>query len=327
MQDESPVYEIQGISSDGPAREGSHDDPAHVESESVQPVEPSRGGFVDPLFLFQSPLIPSSLSAFPCGDTSETPQCAWPEFDVHQAMGDSDDRGTMSVFDTDSVVGDICAELQSSETSLFTFPDDHTIHIPPLTLLNAAVSVARRLKLSEIIWDLSSVSPFYEEKSTPSSGQSTPPLINCPSNPASITSSDTADSSGSEQKEYLSTLPTHLQPTPTQRLIPHHPVLDLLPWPTVRDKFIQVFHLPVNLRPKTAQDPMGMLRLIYDMEDAGGEGINVHGQDPFQASGWEIGQVVFERWWWAFETDVIQTSNQARKKRGAKSLSFTGLQM
>ena len=310
------------------------DKPARVESpndtefESIQ--APSRWDFVDSSSqsVFQSSLIPSSVSAFPCGESSETSQYIWPEFDTQSlGIGDGDDRVTKSMFDNGSRLGDVCAELQSSEASLFTFPDDHTIHIPTLTLLNAAMSVARRLGLSEIIWDLTSVSPFCKDLGTPTSGLSTPSLVTYPSIAASTTSSGTADGADSEQQTHISTLPPHLQPTPTQRLIPHHPMLDLLPWPNVRDKLIQVFHLPVSQRPKTAQDPMGILRLVYDIEDAGGEGINVHGQDPFQASGWEIGQLVFERWWWAFETDIVQTSNQARKKRGAKTLSLTGFQM
>ncbi|PLB33360.1 uncharacterized protein BDW47DRAFT_135220 [Aspergillus candidus] len=330
VQNKSPVCDVQATSSDEPARDVHQDDNAHVGSGSIQPIAPSGCDFVhsSSRFLFQSSLIPPSVSAFPYGDTSETYQSAWPEFGQQdQAIGYSNDQVTKSMFDNDSGLGDICAELQSSEASLFTFPDDYTIHIPTLTLLNAAMSVARRLGLSEIIWDLTSVSPFYEERGTPASGLSTPSLVTYPSNAASTTPSDTTDSAGSERKAYIFALPPHLQPTPTQRLIPHHPMLDLLPWPNVRDKLIQVFHLPMSQRPKTAQDPMGILRLVYDMEDAGGEGINVHGQDPFQASGWEVGQLVFERWWWAFETNIIQTSNQARMNRGAKTLSLTELQM
>ncbi|PLN86687.1 hypothetical protein BDW42DRAFT_158300 [Aspergillus taichungensis] len=325
LQNDTLSHDIQATPLDESAQAKSPDD---TESESIQAL--SRCGFLDSSsrFFFQSSLIPSSISAFPCGETSETSQYAWPEVDAQgHALGDGEDQVIMSMFDNDSRLGDICAELQSSEASLFTFPDDHTIHIPTLTLLNAAMSVARRLGLSEIIWDLTSVSPFCKELGTPSSGLSTPSLVTHISTAVSTTPSDTSDDAGSEQKVHPSTLPPHLQPTPTQRLIRHHPMLDLLPWPNVRDKLIQVFNLPVSQRPKTAQDPMGILRLVYDMEDAGGEGINVHGQDPFQASGWEIGQLVFERWWWAFETDIVQTSNQARKKRGAKTLSLTGIQI
>lgn len=115
-------------------------------------------------------------------------------------------------------------------------------------------------------------------------------------------------------------LPSHLQPTPTQRLIPHHPVLDLLPWPSTRDKLIQVFNLPVNLRPQTARDPMGVVRLVYDMEDSSGEGLKVNGQDPFEPQEWEIGQLLFERWWWAFESIVVANSNCARRDRGKEPL-------
>jgi hypothetical protein len=59
------------------------------------------------------------------------------------------------------------------------------------------------------------------------------------------------------------------------------------------------------------------------MEDVGGEGIRVHSSDPFEAAGWEIGQLMFERWWWAFETETVERSNRGRKERGEKGLEFS----
>lgn len=120
----------------------------------------------------------------------------------------------------------------------------------------------------------------------------------------------------------LTELPYHLLPTPTQRIIPHHPIIDLLPWPSTRDKLIHVFHLPVNLRPENAQDPLSLLRLVYDMEDDGGEGMRISGRDPFEPCAWEIGQVVFERWWWAFEIGVVERSNRTRVSRGESQLTL-----
>lgn len=157
------------------------------------------------------------------------------------------------------------------------------------------MKVALRLNIVDTIWDLSASSPFYM----------------------------TGDLSSSSSTQLdLSLLPAHLQPTPSQRLIPHHPLLDLLPWPTTRDKLIQVFSLPAEMRPKTAQDPMGMVRLVYDMEDPSGEGMRVTGEDPLEAKGWEIGQVLFERWWWAFEVAVVEGSNSRRRGRGENGLTL-----
>ena len=69
---------------------------------------------------------------------------------------------------------------------------------------------------------------------------------------------------------------------------------------------------------------MGLLRLVYDMEDGGGEGMRISGDDPFEPSVWEIGQVVFERWWWAFEISVVERCNRARGNRGERVLSLEG---
>ncbi|EER29159.1 hypothetical protein CPC735_068410 [Coccidioides posadasii C735 delta SOWgp] len=184
---------------------------------------------------------------------------------------------------------DLSSSLQSHQTSTFTFPDDRTIDVPTLTLLKAVLTIATRLDITQSLWDISGISPFF-------------------------TGPGNDDSSSS-----LAHLPVNFRPTPTQRLIPHHPMLDLLPWPTVRDKLIQVFSLPPHLRPAPAADPMGLVTLVYDIEDPT-EGIRVSGSDPFLADKWEIGQIVFQRWWWAFEGSIVETSNRLRKQRGQQGL-------
>lgn len=63
-----------------------------------------------------------------------------------------------------------------------------------------------------------------------------------------------------------------------------------------------------------------MVRLVYDMEDDSGEGIRIHGADVFELASWEIGQVVFERWWWAFEGGLVEKCDRARKRRGEGGL-------
>lgn len=207
---------------------------------------------------------------------------------------------------------DLSAELQTDDTSFFTFPDDRILEVPSLTLLNAAMKVAQRLNINGLIWDFTAVSPFYSPVSSNNSVSSPPSLE------TGLSSSATSPASSID----LTELPSHLLPTRTQRSIPHHPIIDLLPWPSTRDKLIQVFHLPVSLRPPTAQDPMGLLRLVYDMEDGGGEGVRISGDDPFEPAVWEIGQVVFARWWWAFEISVVERSNRARGDRGERILSL-----
>ncbi|KAF3483004.1 uncharacterized protein GIQ15_02328 [Arthroderma uncinatum] len=190
----------------------------------------------------------------------------------------------------------LSSALQSYQSSNFTFPDDKILDVPPLTLLRAMLTIATRLNLTDYIWNMAGISPFYTGPTGINSNAAQPQL---PSN--------------------MADLPKNFHPTPTQRMVPHHAFLDLLPWPSARDKLIQVFSLPVQLRPPSAADPMGLLGLVYDMEDAG-EGLRVSGPDPFSPEMWEVGQLVFQRWWWAFEGSIVERSNRLRVERGQQGL-------
>ncbi|EEQ30692.1 hypothetical protein McanMca71_000619 [Microsporum canis] len=190
----------------------------------------------------------------------------------------------------------LSSALQSFQSSNFTFPDDKILDVPPLTLLRAMLTIATRLNLTDHIWNITGISPFY-------------------------TGSTDIDVNGAQPRLSLNLedIPKNFQPTPTQRLVPHHALLDLLPWPSARDKLIQVFSLPVQLRPPAAADPMGLMGLVYDIEDAG-EGLRVSGPDPFSSEMWEVGQLVFQRWWWAFEGSIVERSNRLRSERGEQGL-------
>ncbi|KAI9034809.1 uncharacterized protein KD926_005457 [Aspergillus affinis] len=242
----------------------------------------------DPFVQFVSTTAPQSdigLSIIP-DDSFLPPFDFWPdpETRIPQNEGPVETPSHQSVSTNRNDRLDISTALQTSETSSFSFPDDRILEVPSLMLLNAATKVAYRLNLAHLIWDLSAISPFYRPRE--SSNPSTSPLsLGNSSTPASSLASTPSVSVSDPDHNHnhnpntdnpdLTTLPPHLQPTLTQRLIPDHPVLDLLPWPGTRDKLIQVFNLPDHLRPKSAQDPMGLTRLVYDMEDIGGEGIKV----------------------------------------------------
>ena len=52
--------------------------------------------------------------------------------------------------------------------------------------------------------------------------------------------------------------------------------------------------------------------------------MRIWGSDPYDSSSWEVGQVVFERWWFVFDRDIIEQSNSWRRLRGADTLRLTG---
>ena len=114
-------------------------------------------------------------------------------------------------------------------------------------------------------------------------------------------------------------LPTHYRPTDVQLSIPHHPFIDALPWPSVRNKLICTFAQPPQLRPPSARDPMAIMYLALDVDDDA-EGVRIKGPDELDENSWEIGQTIFRNWWWAFSRSIIENSNRLRKDRGAGQL-------
>ncbi|EXJ65739.1 uncharacterized protein A1O5_11267 [Cladophialophora psammophila CBS 110553] len=168
----------------------------------------------------------------------------------------------------------------------YAFPDEAHLEMIELTLLRGCMSIARRMKVEDIIWSLTSTSPF-------------------------------ADSSTALAQ--FDHLPSNLQPTLTQMTIPHHPVIDLLPWPSARDRMIKVLSQPPKFRPPGAASPMVLLDFVYDLEDSA-EGVRISGSDPFSEMNWEVGEKVFKSWWWILDRDIIKRSNELRASRGAPML-------
>ncbi|KFY23792.1 hypothetical protein V493_05629 [Pseudogymnoascus sp. VKM F-4281 (FW-2241)] len=184
-------------------------------------------------------------------------------------------------------LNDFDSELQALESSQFTFPDDANLLVPELKVIKAGLEMATLLDCGAALWDPTATRLFT-------------------STTLSIT------------------LPPDLQPTEVQGKIPHHPLLDILPWPSVRNKFIYIFSRPVESRPKTAQDPMALIKLQYDLEDSA-EGVRILNEDCYSGKNWEIGQVVFQNWWWALDRSVVEHSNRLRARRGAPPLQLTSV--
>lgn len=191
-----------------------------------------------------------------------------------------------------------CSQQVHHETSVAFSPHDFSdqayLSVPGLSLIRAHGTIIERIQRHGYtidLWDPFSISPFYQLEESPV----TPPL------------------------DY--SLTENYRPTPLQKLIKHHPIIDLLPWPTVRDKFLQVLSLPVGVRPQRAKNDMPniVMTLIFDMKDAAG-GLRVWGQDPFNEDNWEVGQRFFELWWWAFDSEIVTKSNSLRKDRGEDEL-------
>lgn len=186
--------------------------------------------------------------------------------------------------------GPSLTSLSTPDSTMYSFPDEAHLGIVELNLLRGAMTIAKRLNVDDMIWSLDSVSPF------------------------------TARSMVFADFQHL---PMNLRPTAIQKSQPHHPVIDLLPWPGVRDKLILVFSQPPEIRPKIASSATAMVEFVYDLEDSA-EGCRIWGDDPCSDQSWEVGEKVFKNWWWAFDGDVIRRSNVLRQQRGARLLGMQG---
>ncbi|KAF2802250.1 uncharacterized protein BDZ99DRAFT_527621 [Mytilinidion resinicola] len=110
-------------------------------------------------------------------------------------------------------------------------------------------------------------------------------------------------------------LPPNLQPTEAQRSIPHHPILDILPWPTVRTKLIYMLTSGAS----QLSGGLAIMQLVADMDDLA-EGMRVSGTNELDEASWEVGEAMLKNWWWAFDARIIGHSNQLRAMRGAPRL-------
>ncbi|KAF2684930.1 hypothetical protein K458DRAFT_487172 [Lentithecium fluviatile CBS 122367] len=109
-----------------------------------------------------------------------------------------------------------------------------------------------------------------------------------------------------------SRLPVGLRPTDLQRVTLHHPWIDLLPIPEIRDNlfrrgfdFFDEEELCHDMRGRVHQDP----------------GVLVW-RDPWDPSGWEVTESFVRSWGWAVIGcwDLFHSTNKWRAQRGEKPL-------
>ncbi|EUC46994.1 hypothetical protein COCMIDRAFT_3989 [Bipolaris oryzae ATCC 44560] len=181
-----------------------------------------------------------------------------------------------------------------SQPSPFTFPltPDANLDVPIMAALQAFMTIA---SLLDIVQD--TFNPFALHTSPPTPHPS---------------------------------LPLNLHPVPAQILIPHHPALDALPWPSVREKLICILHLPSPQRPPIARGTRGepIQRIMHDMDDYT-SGCRVHGNasgwsahHEMAEESWEIGDAFYRNWWFCVDSKIISTTNARRRERGEAPLSL-----
>lgn len=168
-----------------------------------------------------------------------------------------------------------------------TFADDHLLDTPEIDMLRAFLSIASRLRCTDRVWSLSSTSVFHDP----------PPDLR------------------------LEDVPHHLLPTRTQQTVLHHPGIDTLPWPGVRNRLLAVWSLPEEhwSRHPSDGESCNMLKLFQGLESGG---VKIWGPDPTAIDALEIQQSFFNVWWWALDHTAIAASNKRRLARGSRRLTI-----
>lgn len=162
----------------------------------------------------------------------------------------------------------------------FEIPDIHmnTIRLATMSFVAACFANAGMLGISpEVLWDPASQSPFYQTQ-----------MANEPFSMANA--------------GHFSHLKPLLQPSATQLTHPHHPYLDILPFPAVRNRIIQL----LQLKPP----PFDPDQLCHDLRN---DGIICWGSTrrnrqgpvcsgaPWDIRSWEIKPWFLKKWWILFD--------------------------
>jgi len=117
-------------------------------------------------------------------------------------------------------------------------------------------------------------------------------------------------------KSHIVNLPTALQPTKLQKEILHHPWIDQLPIPRMRDNL---------LRATNMYDEMELCRDLVGFFSASNmrAGLVVWGE-PWDPSAWEVTESFLIYWGWTIKgcLELVESTNQWRRKRGEDPLDF-----
>src|SRR6266536_4221644 len=123
----------------------------------------------------------------------------------------------------------------------------------------------------------------------------------------------------SNLKNHILVLPSALRPTKLQCQIPHHPWIDLLPIPEMRDNLL------------LAGDAFDDMELCGDLvgffsASTGRTGMIIWGE-PWDPDGWEVTKAFLKYWGWTIRgcSKISESTNYWRSRRGESPLHFDGL--
>ncbi|OKL58618.1 hypothetical protein UA08_06170 [Talaromyces atroroseus] len=112
------------------------------------------------------------------------------------------------------------------------------------------------------------------------------------------------------------TIPTNLQPTALQKATPHHPWLDIFPFPSIRDNLIRKGNDLDD--DDLCHDLMGFWDTCRPNAT-----VLVWGP-PWDPSNWEVTEAFAKKWAWTLKgcPEILKSTNRWRVRRGEKPLAW-----
>lgn len=113
----------------------------------------------------------------------------------------------------------------------------------------------------------------------------------------------------------VASLPPSLQPTSLQKVVTHHPWIDLFPLPSIRDAVLR------RMAEYDDEELCHNLFIEIDGTDINSIGVVVWGE-PWDPTAYEISSAILKKWPWFVQDcpDLIHSSNYWRRKREEKLL-------
>ncbi|KAL4878187.1 hypothetical protein BJY04DRAFT_221335 [Aspergillus karnatakaensis] len=115
-------------------------------------------------------------------------------------------------------------------------------------------------------------------------------------------------------------LPLHIRPTALQRSVTHHPWLDILPFPGVRDRIL------LGLQARVLDEDQICVEFSCDLlslEKDDTSSLLIWGA-PWDARAWEFSAKLLERWAGLLSAcpEIIQSTNYWRGQRGERMIEY-----
>lgn len=121
-------------------------------------------------------------------------------------------------------------------------------------------------------------------------------------------------------------LPKSLAPTALQRSTPHHPWLDILPFPQMRDNLLRLESDTNTAMEKHQYDADSLCHWMVGLDANQKESGLILWGDPWNLASWEVTAEFFHKWGWTLEgcVDLFRSTNYWRVRRGERPLFATG---